>query len=213
MEATPAPKMTRAEKIAAGIPKPLQKMQRKKAAAEARKTARKSLYFASLRDYPTSPRKMRLVADLIRGVNVDRALAILKLSPRHAAEPLRRLLLAAIDSFEQKSGQRADTPGLYVQTIMVDGAGMLKRLRPAPQGRGYRVRKRSNHVTLYLNVRGQEGMVAAAPEAAAEPTPAAEGKAPKAKATKEKAPKAEKAPGEKKAAKAGAAKTQKTSNA
>ncbi len=209
MEATPAKKMTRAEKIAAGIPKPLQKMQRKKAMAEGLKAARKTQYYASLRDYPSSPRKMRLVADQIRGVNVDRALGILKLSPKHASEPLRRLLLAAIDSFEQKSGQRADTPGLYVQTITVDGAGMLKRLRPAPQGRGYRVRKRSNHVTLFLNVRGQEGQVAAAPVAAAEPTPAAEGK--KAKAPKVE--KAEKAATEKKTAKAGASNSKKTSNA
>ncbi len=204
MEAT-TPKMTRAEKIAAGLPKPLQKMQRKKAMAEAMKAERKTQYYASLRDYPSSPRKMRLVADLIRGVNVDRALAVLKLSPRHAAEPLRRLLLAAIDSFEQKSGQRADTPGLYVKTITVDGAGMLKRLRPAPQGRGYRVRKRSNHVTLHLAVRGQEASAAPAVEAAAEPTPAAKA-APKAKKA---APKAE-AKAEPKA-KAAAGKTTKKS--
>jgi large subunit ribosomal protein L22 len=187
MEAT-APKLTRAEKIAQGLPKPLSKMSRKKATAERMKDERKSQYYATLRNYPTSPRKMRLVADQVRGVDIDRALATLKLSTKHAAAPLRRLLLAAIDSFEQKSGQRADTPGLYVKIIHVDGAGMLKRLRPAPQGRGFRVRKRSNHVTLHLAVRGQENNPTVAPIEAAAEVPAT--KAPKAKAAPKAKPEA-----------------------
>ena len=114
---------------------------RKKISADNRKEAKKTQYFAKLNDVPTSPRKMRLVADLIRGVDVNRALAIL------------RLLRSAISNYEQKSQQKAEDGNLYVSAISVDAARMLKRLRPAPQGRGHRIRKRSNHVTLFVESR------------------------------------------------------------
>ncbi|HVG12386.1 MAG TPA: 50S ribosomal protein L22 [Flavisolibacter sp.] len=105
---------------------------------------------ARLRNYPTSPRKMRLIADLIRGMKVDRALGVLEFNPKHSSEPVRKLLLSAISNWKQKNegGNEAD---LYVTTIMVDGARTLKRMRPAPQGRGYKIRKRSNHVTLMVD--------------------------------------------------------------
>jgi large subunit ribosomal protein L22 len=105
---------------------------------------------AKLRNYPTSPRKMRLIADLIRGMKVDKALAVLEHSPKHSSEPVRKLLLSAISNWKQKN-EGGDEAGLYVTTIFVDGARTLKRMRPAPQGRGYKIRKRSNHVTLMVN--------------------------------------------------------------
>ena len=107
---------------------------------------------AKLRNYPTSPRKMRLLADLVRGMAVEKALAELEHNPKHPAVPLRKLVLSAINNWEQKNnGQSAADAGLIVKTIMVDGARVLKRMRPAPQGRGYRVRKRSNHVTVIVD--------------------------------------------------------------
>src|ERR1051325_1034904 len=105
---------------------------------------------AKLRNYPTSPRKMRLLADLIRGKKVDRAIAILEHSTKHPAVPLRKLVLSAINNWKQKN-ESGDETGLVVKTIFVDGARTLKRMRPAPQGRGYRVRKRSNHVTVIVD--------------------------------------------------------------
>ena len=107
---------------------------------------------ARLRNHPTSPRKMRLVVDLIRGMEVDKALNILKFSTKHASVPLEKLLLSAIDNWRQKNeGADVAASNLYVKTIMVDGGRMLKRMLPAPQGRAYRVRKRSNHVTVIVD--------------------------------------------------------------
>ncbi len=108
---------------------------------------------AKLNNYPTSPRKMRLLADLIRGMKVEKALAILDHNPKHPAVPLRKLVLSAISNWKQKN-EGADETALLVKTIFVDGARVIKRMRPAPQGRGYRVRKRSNHVTLIVDVPG-----------------------------------------------------------
>lgn len=107
---------------------------------------------AKLRNYPTSPRKMRLLVDLIRGKKVDKALSILEHSPKHPAVPLRKLVLSAINNWKQKN-EGGDEGELIVKTIMVDGARTLKRMRPAPQGRGYRVRKRSNHVTVIVDTK------------------------------------------------------------
>lgn len=105
---------------------------------------------AKLRNYPTSPRKMRLLADLIRGMNVEKALAELEYNTKHPAVPLRKLVLSAINNWKQKN-EGGDETGLVVKTIMVDGARALKRMRPAPQGRGYRIKKRSNHVTIIVD--------------------------------------------------------------
>ncbi len=105
---------------------------------------------AKLKNYPTSPRKMRLIADLIRGMKVDKALAVLEHNPKHSSEPVRKLLLSAISNWKQKN-EGGDEGQLYVTTIFVDGARTLKRMRPAPQGRGYKIRKRSNHVTLMVD--------------------------------------------------------------
>jgi large subunit ribosomal protein L22 len=127
---------------------------RKKLRADAMKAERKTIAFAKLNNCPTSPRKMRLVADLVRGVDVDRALAILKFTNKEAAIRLEKLLLSAIANWQAKNeGQRLEDSNVYVKEIKVDGARMLKRLRPAPQGRGYRIRKRSNHVTLVLDTK------------------------------------------------------------
>lgn len=108
---------------------------------------------AKLRNYPTSPRKMRLLADLIRGERVDKALAILEHNSKHPAVPMRKLVLSAINNWKQKN-EGGDEGELVVKTIMVDGGRTLKRMRPAPQGRGYRVRKRSNHVTVVVDIKG-----------------------------------------------------------
>ena len=105
---------------------------------------------AKLRNYPTSPRKMRLLADLIRGKKVDKVLGILEHNPKHPAVPLRKLVLSAISNWKQKN-ENGDVNELVIKTIMVDGGRTLKRMRPAPQGRGYRVRKRSNHVTVVVD--------------------------------------------------------------
>lgn len=124
---------------------------RKKESAELLKEARKNQYFAKLRNVPTSPRKMRLVADLVRGKEVFRALGILKFSNKEAAARVEKLLRSAIANWEAKNERKAESGELYISSINVDCAPMLKRLRTAPQGRGYRIRKRSNHVTLYVD--------------------------------------------------------------
>ena len=112
---------------------------------------------AKLRDYPTSPRKMRLLADLIRGMAVENAIAVLEHHPMHPSTPMGKLLKSAINNWEQKNeGSAAADANLVVKTIMVDGARTLRRMRPAPQGRGYRIRKRSNHVTLIVDTRTTE---------------------------------------------------------
>jgi large subunit ribosomal protein L22 len=124
---------------------------RKRITAENRKEANKNIYFAKLQSVPTSPRKMRLVADMIRGMEAFRALGVLKYSNKEAALRVGKLLRSAIANWEEKNERKAETGELYVTSISVDSATMLKRLRPAPQGRGYRVRKRSNHVTLFVD--------------------------------------------------------------
>ncbi len=107
---------------------------------------------AKLNNYPTSPRKMRLLADLIRGMEVDKALGVLQFNPKHPAVPLFKLLKSAINNWEQKNTDaKVEDAGLIVKTIMVDGGRVIRRMRPAPQGRGYRIRKRSNHVTLIVD--------------------------------------------------------------
>ena len=124
---------------------------RKKQMAERIKAEKKKVAFAKLNNCPTSPRKMRLVADLIRGVKVEQALAILRFNPKEASRKLEKLLLSALANWqainEEASVEDAD---LIVAEIRVDSGAMLKRLRPAPQGRAHRIRKRSNHVTLVL---------------------------------------------------------------
>lgn len=109
---------------------------------------------AKLNNYPTSPRKMRLLADLIRGLEVEKALGILQFNPKHPAVPMYKLLKSAINNWEQKNAdEKVEDAGLIVKTIMVDCGRVIKRMRPAPQGRGYRIRKRSNHVTLIVDSR------------------------------------------------------------
>lgn len=112
---------------------------------------------ARLRNHPTSPRKMRLLADLIRGKEVENALNILKFSTKHPSVPLEKLLLSAVANWGIKNeGEDVSKSNLYVKTIFVDGGRSLKRMRPAPQGRAYRVRKRSNHVTLIVDSRADQ---------------------------------------------------------
>ena len=125
---------------------------RKREMADAMKEARKTQYFASLKNCPTSPRKMRMVADLVRGMDVDKALYTLKLHPKEASARLEKLLLSALSNYEQKSeGGSAEAANLFVKEIQVDSARQFKRLQTAPQGRAHRIRKRSNHVTLVLD--------------------------------------------------------------
>ena len=126
----------------------------KKLAANARKEANKTVYMARLVDNPTSPRKTRIMANVIRGKNVDYAMNVLKYSPRESSEKLLKLLKSAIANWQVKNeGMRLENADLYVKTIMVDGGRMLKRIRTAPQGRANRIRKRSNHVTIILDVK------------------------------------------------------------
>ncbi len=154
---------------------------------------------AKLNNYPTSPRKMRLLADLIRGMEVEKALGVLQFNPKHPAVPLYKLLKSAINNWEQKNAEaKVEDAGLIVKTIMVDGGRVIKRMRPAPQGRGYRVRKRSNHVTLVVDARGEntKGKKAIAakaeqPVAVAETPVVAEKKVKKAPAAKKPAVKKE----------------------
>jgi large subunit ribosomal protein L22 len=125
---------------------------RKRNSSEKIKEARKTQAFAKLNSCPTSPRKMRLVADLVRGEDVYKALNILKFSPKHASRNLEKLLLSAINNWEQKNdGEDATSANLVVKSINVDSARMLKRIQAAPQGRAHRIRKRSNHVTLIID--------------------------------------------------------------
>jgi len=125
---------------------------RKKLMAEKIKADKQKTYFAKLNNCPTSPRKMRLVADMVRGVEIDKALSLLKFSNKEAAQRVEKLLRSAIANWEAKNeGQNLEESNLFVKEISVDGGRALKRLRPAPQGRGYRIRKRSNHVTLVLD--------------------------------------------------------------
>jgi large subunit ribosomal protein L22 len=124
---------------------------RKRERAEQTKEAKKQIAFAKLNNCPTSPRKMRLVADLVRGEKVERALHILKFNSKDASKSLEKLLLSAIANWQTKNEDASiEDAELFVKEIRVDGGSMLKRLRPAPQGRAHRIRKRSNHVTLVL---------------------------------------------------------------
>ncbi|MCL2417605.1 MAG: 50S ribosomal protein L22 [Bacteroidales bacterium] len=130
---------------------------RKRNSAEARKEAKKATYVAKLVDNPTSPRKTRLTADLIRGLDVEKALNILQFSRREAAPKMAKLLRSAIANWQNKNeGARMEDAQLYIKELFVDGGRMLKRLRPAPQGRGHRIRKRSNHITLVLGSRAEQ---------------------------------------------------------
>ena len=124
--------------------------------AENRKEAKKSVAFAKLNNCPTSPRKMRLIADLIRGVRVEKALHILKTNAKQPSERLRKLLLSAIANWQAKNeGLRIEDSDLFVKEVFVDGGRQLKRLQTAPQGRAHRIRKRSNHVTILLDARNK----------------------------------------------------------
>ena len=126
---------------------------RKRLAAEKRKEALKTQYFAKLQNVPSSPRKMRYVVDMVRGMEVNRALGTLKFSKKAASEVLEKLLRSAIANWEQKNDRKAEDGELYITKIFVDEGVTLKRMRPAPQGRGYRIRKRSNHVTLFVGTK------------------------------------------------------------
>jgi len=124
---------------------------RKRITAEQRREAKKDQYFAKLHDVPTSPRKMRLVADMVRGMEAFKALGVLKFSNKAASVRVEKLLRSAIANWEEKNERKAENGELYITFISVDSATMLKRMRPAPQGRGHRIRKRSNHVTLFVD--------------------------------------------------------------
>ena len=130
---------------------------RKRDSAEAMKEAKKDIAFAKLNNVPTSPRKMRLVADIIRGEDVNKALYILKYSKKEASERLEKLVLSAIANWQSKNEELdIEDAQLYVKEINVDSGRQLKRLRPAPQGRAHRIRKRSNHVTIILGSKTKE---------------------------------------------------------
>ena len=130
------------------------KRTKKTVRAQKLKEQKKNVAFAILRNNPTSPRKMRLVAGLIRNQPANKALDILQFSPQEAAGKLRKLLQSAIANWVNKNeNARIEDADLYVKEVKVDGARMLKRLRPAPQGRAYRIRKRSNHVTIVLGTK------------------------------------------------------------
>ncbi|MDR2836744.1 MAG: 50S ribosomal protein L22 [Bacteroidales bacterium] len=127
---------------------------RKRLKANQIKEEKANKSFAILKNCPTSPRKMRLVADIIRGVEVNRALDILKFSAKHPARDVEKLLLSAISNWQSKNESvRMEDADLYVKEIYVDSGRVLKRIKPAPQGRGYKIRKRSNHVTLVIDNR------------------------------------------------------------
>ncbi len=130
---------------------------RKRIKADSMKEARKNIAFAKLNNCPTSPRKMRLIADLIRGMGVERALSELKLNPKEASGRMEKLLLSALANWESKNeGRKMDESNLYVSEVKVDSGRMLKRIQPAPQGRAHRIRKRSNHVTIVVDSREKE---------------------------------------------------------
>ena len=126
---------------------------RKRLAAEARKAALKTQYFAKLQNVPSSPRKMRYVVDMIRGMEVNRALGTLRFSKKAASADVEKVLRSAIANWEQKNDRRAEDGELFITKIFVDEGVTLKRMRPAPQGRGYRLRKRSNHVTVFVGTK------------------------------------------------------------
>ena len=126
---------------------------RKRLAADSRKEARKAVSFAKLRNVPSSPRKMRYVVDLVRGMEVNRALGTLKFCVKAASADVEKLLRSAIANWEQKHERKAENGELFITKIFVDEGTTLKRMRPAPQGRGYRIRKRSNHVTLFVDTK------------------------------------------------------------
>jgi large subunit ribosomal protein L22 len=129
---------------------------RKRNRAEQLKEDRKTQYFAKLNDCPTSPRKMRLIADMVRGMDVMSALSVLEHSPKEAAMRVHKLLRSAIANWQAKNeGVRIEESNLYIKDIYVDSARMLKRIRTAPQGRAHRIRKRSNHITLYLDSKNE----------------------------------------------------------
>ena len=129
---------------------------RKRLMAQKQKEAKKTTYFATLRDIPSSPRMMRYVVDLVRGMEVNKALATLKFVSKHAAKDVEKVLRSAISNWEQKNEHKAENDELYVSRIYVDEGQTLKRMRPAPQGRGYRIRKRSNHVTVFVDAKTKE---------------------------------------------------------
>ena len=126
--------------------------------AERLKANKKQTAIAKLNDVPTSPQKMRLVADIVRGVEVNRALDILHFSKKEASVRLEKLIRSAIANWEAKneeSRKELENGNVFVQTIMVDGGRQLKRMRTAPQGRAARIRKRSNHVTVIVGTKNQ----------------------------------------------------------
>ena len=130
---------------------------RKRKSASVLKEDKKAMAFAKLNNCPTSPRKMRLVADQVRGESIEKALSILKFSPKEASRKLEKLLLSALSNWQSKNeNEDVEKAKLFISEIRVDGASMLKRLRPAPQGRAHRSRKRSNHVTLILGSKNVE---------------------------------------------------------
>ena len=126
---------------------------RKHLAAESAKEARKTQYFAKLNNVPSSPRKMRYVIDMIRGMEVNRALGTLRFSNKAASKDVEKVLRSAIANWEQKNERKAEAGELFVSRVFVDEGATLKRLRPAPQGRGYRIRKRSNHITVFVDTK------------------------------------------------------------
>ncbi|NPD44349.1 MULTISPECIES: 50S ribosomal protein L22 [unclassified Lentimicrobium] len=127
---------------------------RKHNTAEKIKEAKKQVAFAKLNNCPTSPRKMRLVADLVRGESVEKSLYILKHSPKEASNRLYKVLLSAVSNWQAKNTEeRMEDANLYVKEVYVDSGRQLKRIQPAPQGRAHRVRKRSNHVTVVVDSR------------------------------------------------------------
>ena len=126
------------------------------------KEARKNVAFAKLNNCPTSPRKMRLVADMVRGMSVEKALFLLANSPKEASGRLEKLIRSALNNWVQKNEEgRVEDAGLYIGEISVDSGRMLKRIQPAPQGRAHRIRKRSNHVTVVLHERSSQEEVVA----------------------------------------------------
>ncbi len=163
---------------------------RKRLAAEARKEAMKSTAIARYNDIPTSPRKMRIVADTIRGKSVEQALSLLKFNPKHASKKLEQVLLSAMYNWKAKNeGLRAEDSELFVKTVFIDEGRTLKRFQPAPQGRAYRIRKRSNHITLIVDSKIPKA-IPAVEEAVVEEAPTATETKAAAKKTVAKAPKA-----------------------
>lgn len=125
--------------------------QRKRLAAEARKEARETQYFAKLSNFPSSPRKMRLVADMVRGMEVNKALGVLQFSSKAAAKPMAKALRSAVANWEEKNERRANEGELFITKVFVDEGVTLKRLRPRAQGRGTRINKRSHHLTIFVD--------------------------------------------------------------